>query len=105
MSGHWRHRAPASVLEFDLCAQGDPDPTTQDRRWLWRLESFLAVYGTNDTLRGMGADLKQYLDETCEHHWHHDEVEGPERMEAFRQCSWCYDTEFFPPTLTEEGGA
>jgi hypothetical protein len=39
-AGRWTDRAPASVLEFDLCALGDPDPTSQ------------------------------YLNETCGHHWH-----------------------------------
>lgn len=88
----WADRAPASVLEFDLCALGDPDPTSQDRRWLWRLESYLAVHGTTDGHRRMGRDLRQYLNETCGHHWH--VWAGDEDIAAHRQCTWCSDVEW-----------
>lgn len=88
MAESWRHRAPASVLEDDLCARGEPDPTSQDRRrWLWRLENYLAISGTTDGHRQMGRDLHQYLNETCEHHWH--AWDGDEDIDSHRQCSWC----------------
>ena len=73
MPDHWSQRAPASVLEFDLDSRGEPDPTSQDRRWL-------------------GRDLRQYLNETCEHHWH--TWDGDEDIPAHRQCSWCCDVEW-----------
>ena len=86
---HWTNRAPASVLEEGLCARGEPDPTSLDRRWLWRLESFLAISGTTDLHRQMASDLTAYLNETCEHHWH--EYAGDADIPAHKQCSWCND--------------
>ena len=88
----WMDRAPASVLEFGLCSQGDPDETSVDRRWLWRLEGFLAVSGTTDLQRQMGRDLAEYLFETCEHHWHEAAAEND--IPAHRQCLWCNEVEW-----------
>lgn len=90
-TGTWRDRAPRSVTDPND-SQGKPVSTPTDRRWLWRLEGFLAIYGTNDEHRQMGRDLKEYLGETCEHHWIHytpDEGEAP-----CRQCTWCNWTEW-----------
>ena len=93
MADHWTDRAPASVLEFDLDARGEPDPTSQDRRWLWRLENTLAVDAPlGSRLDQLGRDLRQYLNETCEHHWH--AYESDEVVPAHRQCSWCNDVEW-----------
>lgn len=38
-----------------------------DRRWLWRLETFLALNGGSDEMRVMSRDLTQYLRDTCTH--------------------------------------
>jgi hypothetical protein len=90
-TGSWRDRAPLSVT--DPCdSQGLPLSTPADRRWLWRIESFLAVSGTNDTQRQMGRDLAQYLNETCEHHYIHFTPEP--REPRCRQCIWCHETEW-----------
>lgn len=97
---HWSTRAPASVLEYDLCAEGGTDPTSQDRRWLWRLENFIAVYGTNEGQHSMGRDLRQYLHETCEHHWHGFEAEAG--IPAGRQCTWCSVVEITGSPATAE---
>ncbi len=88
----YRTRLPLSILDGGLDSDGNPDPTSQDRRWLWRLEGFLAVSGTNDTHRQMAADLKYYLGETCEHHW--KPYAGDDQIAAHRQCSWCCDVEW-----------
>lgn len=98
--GGWASRAPASVLEYDLCARGHTDPTPQDRRWLRRLESYLAVFGTNDGQRSMGRDLQQYLHETCEHNWHGSKAEAD--IPAHRQCSWCSAVEWAAGAAVEE---
>lgn len=88
----YRIRLPQSILDAGLDSNGNPDPTGQDRRWLWRLESFLAVSGTNPVQHQMAADLRFYLDETCEHHWKTYAAEAD--IEAHRQCSWCNDVEW-----------
>lgn len=89
---HWTKRAPWSLLNPGACSREDcADPTTQDRRWPWRLESFLAINGTNAGHRDMGADLRQYLNEACRHHWH--TYEKDEVVPAHRQCTWCSDVE------------
>jgi hypothetical protein len=89
---HWRDRAPANLLHTEG-PDGEPCNTTTDRRWLWRLEKFLAVYGTDDIQRQMGSDLRQYLNETCDHHW--TTYQGGGGIPAHRQCAWCSDVEWF----------
>lgn len=91
----WRDRAPLSLLDPND-PDGEPCSTPMDRRWLWRLESFLAVSGTNDTLRQMGSDLRQYLNESCEHHWRHyaTETDVSWPIPAHKQCLWCSDVEW-----------
>lgn len=87
------------LLDKERCSDGELDATTLDRRWLWRLEQFLAIYGTNPGQRRMGEDLRQYLNETCVHHWHSYAAEvgdldlTPE-IEAHRQCLYCHDVEW-----------
>jgi hypothetical protein len=85
----WEHHASAAVLESDRCRLGNSDPTSVDRRWLWRLESFLSVSGTTDGHRTMASDLHQYLNETCGHHWHKYAADGD--IAAHSQCTWCND--------------
>jgi hypothetical protein len=87
----WRDRLPASMTDLED-PHGNPCLTPMDRRWLWRLEGFLAVAGTNDALRNMGRDLRQYLNETCDHHW--TAYPGDPEIPAHRQCIWCCDVEW-----------
>ena len=90
----WRDRAPRSVTDpYD--SQGQPVFTPVDRRWLWRIEGFLAIYGTNDGHRQMGRDLAEYLNETCEHHW--IRLSADDCCPAMRQCTWCSETEEVTP--------
>lgn len=89
---HWLRRASAMLHDEGRCSDGEPDATTLDRRWLWRLESFLAICGTNPGQHQMGRDLRQYLNETCVHHWHSHAAEG--EIEAHRMCLYCGDLEW-----------
>lgn len=74
----WRSRAGRIVLDlFD--PDGNVVATPLDRRWLWRLESFLAVCGTTEEHRVVGRDLRAYLVETCEHHWLEYEADTEDR--------------------------
>jgi hypothetical protein len=86
----WQNRAPA-MLRSPEGPDGEPCPTPMDRRWLWRIEAFLAVYGTTDAHRAMSRDLREYLNETCEHVWREEEAEND--FPAHRQCLWCNDIE------------
>lgn len=89
----WRANAPASLLDSFTDPHGAPCFTTLDRRWLWRLEHQLAVCApTSGHLSTLGDDLRQYLNETCEHHW--NVWAGDEHIEAHRQCLWCCDTQW-----------
>jgi hypothetical protein len=92
---HWLDRAPAMLRDTLTGPRGEPCFTTTDRRWLWRLEGFLAVNGTNPAHHEMQRDLRQYLDETCEHHWQDYKAEGD--IAAHRQCTWCSDVEWAEP--------
>lgn len=65
----WRDRAPRMLQDTLTGPHGEPCFTSTDRRWLWRLERFIAVHGTNPTQHAMRLDLHEYLQETCEHHW------------------------------------
>lgn len=69
------------------CPRGHVIETTTDHRLLWHLENTLAVAATNDTLRETARDLRRYLNETCQHHWHEHAAEG--EIPARRQCLWC----------------
>jgi hypothetical protein len=90
-SRSWRDRAPRSIT--DPCdSQGRPVFTSTDRRWLWHLESWLAVTAPQDSqLAQVRRDLAEYLQETCEHHWIHLPADGC--CPAMRQCTWCHETE------------
>ena len=96
----WRDRA-APMLQDDAIGihrDGRDDPTSTDRRWLWRLEGRLNVGATNADQRALAADLTEYLRETCEHQWdaeegqHYFPPENP-ATPKMRQCSWCKLTE------------
>lgn len=91
----YRDRLPAMLRDTLTGPRGEPCFTTSDRRWLWRLEGFLAVNGTNETHRQMAADLQIYLWETCEHHWHvYDGDDHDGGIAAHRQCLWCSEVEW-----------
>lgn len=99
MTGEWVHpgadyrdRLPAMLRDTLTDSRGAPCFTTSDRRWLWRLEGFLAVSGTTATHRQMQADLQIYLHETCEHHW--NDYRAEQDIAAHRQCLWCCDVEW-----------
>lgn len=87
----WHERAGRIILDPND-AHGEPVTTPADRRWLWKLESVLAVAATNDTLRQLAADLYAYLHETCEHHMHH--FGGDETFPEHDQCMWCDEVVF-----------
>lgn len=91
---NWRDRAPSMLLDTLTGPDGEPCFTTTDRRWLWRLEGFLAVSATNARQREMAADLRQYLNETCEHHWRNYEAKPGDAIGTHRQCLWCAETEW-----------
>lgn len=87
----WRERAGRIILDSND-PEGNPLATTADRRWLWRIENELAVSAGNDTLRQLGADLRAYLAETCEHHhMHYADFEG---FAPYDQCLWCSEVVF-----------
>lgn len=88
---------PRSVTD-QLCPQGHIVTEPADRRWLWHLESVLAVSGTTDIHREKQHALQRYLVETCAHHWHDSEADGD--IGAHRQCLWCCIVEW-----ADEGGS
>lgn len=83
---HW----PRGVLD-PLCPSEHVITEPIDRRILWHLENMLAVSATTDYLRDQQWNLKRYLVQTCQHHWH--AYEADEHISAFRQCLWCNDTQ------------
>ncbi len=90
---NWRDRAPA-MLTDSAGPNGEPCDTPTDRRWLWRLESMLAVSApSGGVLDDLRKDLRVYLNETCAHHWQEYEAE-PNYVGAHRQCRWCNDLEW-----------
>lgn len=89
----WRHRAPGMLLRPGLCSHRHLDETDMDRRWLWLLEAALAVEApTGSDLAQVAYDLKQYLHETCEHHWHGFDADA--YLPAHRQCLYCNHVEW-----------
>ncbi len=91
----WRDRAPAMLLTT-TDPDGEPCATPADRRWLWRLESALAINApSGSTLSVLGRDLRQFLNETCEHHWRvYDNTGSGDWIASHRQCLWCSDVEW-----------
>jgi hypothetical protein len=87
---HWRDRAPAMLRESFTGPRGEPCFTALDRRWLWHLELTLSTRATTDMQREILRDLRQYLHETCEHHYG-DDWPGDDVIPAHRQCLWCND--------------
>lgn len=81
---HWMERAP-TYLRGHKGPEGEVIDTPIDRRWLWRIEGFLAVHATTDYQRQMATDLRQYLSESCDHYWRAFEFDG----DTGRQCLWC----------------
>lgn len=82
------------------CAQGHHVETPADRRLLWHLEGQISTYAPHGSaLDRLARDLRQYLNETCQHHWHEYEPEpGNENdVPAHRQCLWCNDVEWCKP--------
>jgi hypothetical protein len=82
----WRERAGRIVLD-PRDPRGNPLTTPADRRWLWRIGNTLAGSAGTDELRQLAADLRGYLDETCEHHDLH--YDGGEDYPPHDQCLWC----------------
>lgn len=89
--GTWRDRAGRIILDPNG-PSGQPISTPADRRWLWRIEGFLAVMANTGLQRALARDLRQYLNETCEHHWH--DCAADEVIPAHRQCLWCCDVDW-----------
>jgi hypothetical protein len=84
----WRERAGRIILD-PTGPDGRPLTTPTDRRWLWRIETFLGVSGTTEDQRQLGRDLHQYLAETCEHHWSLPRGGEDGDVPRHRQCLWC----------------
>lgn len=89
----WRQNVPASITSL-VGPRGEPCLTPVDRRWLWHLENSLSVVATTEYQREILHDLRQYLHETCEHHWGRD-WPGDEDIAAHRQCLWCNEVEWW----------
>lgn len=89
-----RRRRGVGETTRPRCLLDAPCFTSLDRRWLWRLEQHLVICGTTQYHRDMARDLRQYLNETCEHHW--NVWDGDEHIEAHRQCVWCNHVEWGP---------
>lgn len=81
----WRDRAPRSLLD-PAGPNGETITAPLDRRWLWRLETFLALNGGSDETRVMSRDLTQYLRDTCTHDWQSGVNYSDQPI---RQCLWC----------------
>ncbi|TDX84942.1 hypothetical protein [Amycolatopsis arida] len=84
--GSWRERAGRIILD-PHDPDGVPIDTPRDRRWLWRIEATLTTGATTDQQRLLARDLREYLRETCEHHWR--PYSGDEHVSAHAQCLWC----------------
>ncbi|MCG5464181.1 hypothetical protein MED01_002346 [Micromonospora sp. MED01] len=85
----WRDRAPI-MLQTDADPDGQPCATPVDRRWLWRLESALAISARSGSVLGdLSRDLSQYLNESCEHHWRVYDADPGDDIASHRQCLWC----------------
>ncbi|SDP61090.1 hypothetical protein SAMN04487905_10644 [Actinopolyspora xinjiangensis] len=82
----WRDWAGRSITD-PTDPNGRPIETPTDRRWLWRIETDLAVSATTDSQRRLAHLLREYLDETCEHHYL--DYDADEAWDAHRQCLWC----------------
>lgn len=102
---NWRDHMPRSVLD-PFCPQGHVITESVERRMLWHLEGVLTVRATSDALRSIARNLRDYLDETCVHHWHTYEPDpgNDNDIAAHRQCLWCNDVEWRhgQPDLKEE---
>jgi hypothetical protein len=86
---------PRGVLD-PLCPDEHIITESLDRRVLWHLENALAVSATTDYLREKASNLRRYLNQTCEHHWH-DNQQYDENDPPLRQCLWCNDVEEMAP--------
>lgn len=91
----WQDRAPAMLVDPNG-PDGARCPTPTDRRWLWRIEQFLAINGRGDLQHELQRDLAEYLNETCEHYWLDYEADSVE--DAHRQCVWCHRVEWTAET-------
>lgn len=86
----WRQGLPRSVGD-PLGPDGELIPTPTDHRWLWHIESFLAVNATNEAQRDLQSRLRRYLNATCQHFYR----EGTGYQdEPLKQCLWCCDVIF-----------
>ena len=98
---HWTERAPAFLRDTLTGPNGEPCFTTTDRRWLWRMEEFIATYAPyGSALDQMRLDLRQYLTESCEHHFRESPACPVYEIGPHRQCLWCTHVEW----KTADGG-
>lgn len=104
MADTWRDHFPRSVLD-PFCPSGHVVAESIERRMLWHLEGVLAVSATNDTLRLIARNLRDFLDETCQHHWHEyaPDPANENDVEAHRQCMWCNRVEWLDDSAEKEG--
>lgn len=96
---NWRSNVPRN-LTSPVGPRGEPCLTPVDRRWLWHLENAMSVRATTDAQREILRDLRQYLHETCEHHWldYSTCCDPPKRDDTcippHRQCLWCNEVDW-----------
>lgn len=88
------------IISDPFCPEDHVITDHADRRWLWRIESFLAVSATNNTQRELQVHLQRYLNATCTHHWHEREVDT--YIAAHRQCLWCCSVEWLDEVAAGE---
>lgn len=98
MSVDWRDGAP-KMLTSITGPRDEPILTPVDRRWLWHLEAALSLSApTGSTLHEVTDKLRNYLHETCEHHWldYATCCEPPNEdcSPPHRQCLWCNEVEW-----------
>lgn len=83
-----------------FCPVGCPIETPTDHRLLWHLEAVLAVDApTGSRLDHVRRDLRRYLNERCDHHWHFSNDEDD--VSAHWQCLWCDDVRRWPNGLSD----
>jgi len=80
--GDW----PRGVVD-PACPSGHRIETPTDHRLLWHLENEISAYATTEVDHQLARRLREYLNATCQHHWHYSEAD--EDYPAHRQCLWC----------------
>jgi hypothetical protein len=98
MPDTWRDRWPRGVLD-PHCPEGHAIDTSTDRLLLWHIELVVGGGPVGIEQRQLAADLRRYLNDTCEHHWHGytPDPDNENDVPAHRQCLWCNTVEWREP--------